>query len=40
MKIANMLTWYKADDDMLLPVLSKFFERIVYNRLIYFVENN
>ena len=44
-----MLPLYKADDDMLfnnyrpmslLSVLAKVFERILYNRLIYFLENN
>ena len=49
LKIANVLPLYKADDDMLfnnyrpvsvLSVLSKVFERIMYNRLISFLERN
>ena len=49
LKVANVLPLYKADDDMLfnnyrpvslLSVLSKVFERIMYNRLISFLENN
>ena len=49
LKVANVLPLYKADDDMLfnnyrpvslLSVLSKVFERIVYNRLISILENN
>ena len=47
LKIANVLPLYKADDDMLfnnyrpvsvLSVLSKVFERIMYDRLISFLE--
>ena len=49
LKVANVLPLYKADDDMLfnnyrpvslLSVLSKVFERIMYNRLISILENN
>ena len=49
LKIANVLPLYKADDDMLfknyrpvsvLSVLSKVFERIMYNCLISFLESN
>ena len=49
LKIANVLPLYKADDDMsfnnyrpvsVLSVLSKVFERIMYNRLISFLESN
>ena len=49
LKVADVLPLYKADDDMLfnnyrpvslLPVLSKVFERLMYNRLISFLENN
>ena len=49
LKVANVLPLYKADDDMLfnnyrpvplLSVLSNVFERIMYNRLISFLENN
>ena len=49
LKIANVLPLYKADDDMLfnnyrpvsvLSVLSKVFDRIMYNRLISFLESN
>ena len=49
LKVANVLPLYKADDNMLfnnyiavslLSVLSKVFERIMYNRLISFLENN
>ena len=49
LKIANVLPLYKADDDILfnnyrpvsvLSVLSKVFERIMYNRLISFLESN
>ena len=48
LKVANVLPLYKADDDMLfnnyrpvslLSVLSKVFERIMYDRLISFLEN-
>ena len=48
LKVANVLPLYKADDDMLfnnyrpvylLSALSKVFERIMYNRLISFLEN-
>ena len=49
MKIANVIPIYKANDKMefsnyrpvsVLPVFSKVLERLMYNRLIYFINEN
>ena len=49
LKIANVVPIHKANDDMVfsnyrpvsvLPVFSKLLERLVYNRLIMFINNN